>query len=280
MDAPTTPIPLQDPIGGTQPQAFGADSSTRSSKSRAARTAANPLFPVNLADLLIRHSQANHKRETIAFSKRRACAAYRMWVFVVWRNTMKSFSERRRDASPAQRLGLLRRRLRVSDVLAARVFPAAVFWYSGQTKVEGWRVTENAVALFREDSRLWWLSAEGRPIALYDPRVDSEEYVLVTGDRGALPEAVELLEDLRSAPADYFSALSEISALPDGGFGIMDSVFRRPVRVLRRDAPAKIRALLDARGFIESRGWEARAIDLRFADRIVLVGAYGAGNSL
>ena len=60
----------------------------------------------------------------------------------------------------------------------------------------------------------------------------------------------------------------------------MDSIFRRPVRVLRRDAPAKIRALLEARGFIETRGWEARAIDLRFADRIVLVGAYGAGNLL
>jgi cell division protein FtsQ len=143
------------------------------------------------------------------------------------------------------------------------------------------RITERrAVALFREGPRLWWLSADGQPIALYDPRADSAEYVLVTGDRAALPEAVELLEDLRSASADYFSALSEISALPDGGFGIMDSVFRRPVRVLRRDAPAKIRALLDARGFIESRGWEARAIDLRFADRIVLVGAYGAGNSL
>ena len=109
---------------------------------------------------------------------------------------------------------------------------------------------------------------------------DSAEYVLVSGDRRALPEAAGLLEDLRSMPADYFSALSEISALPDGGFGIMDSVFRRPVRVLRRDAPAKIRALLEARGFIESRGWEARAIDLRFSDRIVLVGAYGAGNSL
>jgi cell division protein FtsQ len=143
------------------------------------------------------------------------------------------------------------------------------------------RVTERrAVALFREGSRLWWLSAEGRPIALYDPRADSADYVLVTGERRDLAEAVELLEDLRAAPADYFSALSEISALPDGGFGIMDSIFRRPVRVLRRDAPAKIRALLDARSFIESRGWEARAIDLRFADRIVLVGAYGAGNSL
>ena len=32
------------------------------------RTARNPLFPVNLVDLLIRHGGANHKRETIAFS--------------------------------------------------------------------------------------------------------------------------------------------------------------------------------------------------------------------
>ena len=61
---------------------------------------------------------------------------------------------------------------------------------------------------------------------------------------------------------------------------MMDAIFRRPVRVLRSDAPEKIRALLDARGFIESRGWEARAIDLRFADRVILVGAYGAGNRL
>jgi cell division protein FtsQ len=143
------------------------------------------------------------------------------------------------------------------------------------------RVTERMpIALFREGSCLWWLSGDGRPIALYDPRADSTEYVLVSGDRRALSDAVGLLQDLRSAPHEYFSAVSEISALPDGGFGIMDSIFRRPVRVLRRDAPAKIRALLEARGFIESRGWEARAIDLRFADRIVLVGAYGAGNSL
>jgi cell division septal protein FtsQ len=143
------------------------------------------------------------------------------------------------------------------------------------------RVTERrAVALFRDASGLSWLSSDGRPIAPYDPRADSTEYVLVSGDPRALPDAVALLDSLRSTSTEYFSALSEISALPDGGFGIMDTIFRRPVRVLRRDAPAKIRALLEARGFIESRGWEARAIDLRFADRIVLVGAYGAGNSL
>lgn len=38
--------------------------------------------------------------------------------------------------------------------LAARVFPAAVFWMSGQTKVEGWSVTDNAIALFRDEYAL------------------------------------------------------------------------------------------------------------------------------
>jgi putative oxidoreductase len=38
--------------------------------------------------------------------------------------------------------------------LAARVFPAAVFWQSGQTKLDGWHVSDNAVYLFREEYRL------------------------------------------------------------------------------------------------------------------------------
>jgi putative oxidoreductase len=38
--------------------------------------------------------------------------------------------------------------------LAARIFPAAVFWRSGQTKVEGFRVTENAIDLFRDEYAL------------------------------------------------------------------------------------------------------------------------------
>ncbi len=94
----------------------------RTVPSRVARTPANPLFPVNLADLLIRHSSANHKRETIAFSKRRQSAAERLFVFAVWRNYMKSFSERRRDSTPAQRLAIVSRRLAVSEVLERRLF--------------------------------------------------------------------------------------------------------------------------------------------------------------
>jgi putative oxidoreductase len=38
--------------------------------------------------------------------------------------------------------------------LSARIFPAAVFWQSGQTKVENWIVTDSAIFLFREEYRL------------------------------------------------------------------------------------------------------------------------------
>lgn len=38
--------------------------------------------------------------------------------------------------------------------LAARIFPAAVFWFSGRTKVEGWHVTDSAIALFQDEYRL------------------------------------------------------------------------------------------------------------------------------
>ncbi|MEZ4649996.1 MAG: hypothetical protein R3E97_14645 [Candidatus Eisenbacteria bacterium] len=61
--------------------------------SRAARTKDNPLFAVNLTDLLFRHSHANHRRETIAFSKRRMAAISRAQVFRVWRNWVKRRKE-------------------------------------------------------------------------------------------------------------------------------------------------------------------------------------------
>jgi len=91
--------------------------------SRSPRTTRNPLFPANLADLLLRHTGANHKRQTIAFSKRRQAALYRAALFTVWRNYLKPTSERRRDAPPAVRLGVIRRRLGVEEILEKRLFP-------------------------------------------------------------------------------------------------------------------------------------------------------------
>lgn len=99
--------------------------------SKALRSASNPLFAVNLADLLLRHTGANHKRETIAFSKRRQNACYRAAIWMVWRNYIKSVSERKRDDPPAVRMGVIPRRLTVDDILREREFP----W---RRKLTGW----------------------------------------------------------------------------------------------------------------------------------------------
>jgi putative oxidoreductase len=38
--------------------------------------------------------------------------------------------------------------------LAARVFPAAIFWQSGQTKIAGWHLKPSAIALFQNEYQL------------------------------------------------------------------------------------------------------------------------------
>ena len=90
--------------------------------SKAARTTGNPLFPVNRQDLMLRHSSANHRRETIAFSKLRAAVIERAALQAVQMNFMKSFSEKRRDATPAERLGLVDHKLSLREVLRERLF--------------------------------------------------------------------------------------------------------------------------------------------------------------
>ena len=87
------------------------------------RTVHNPLFAVNLLDLLIRHSQAGHKRETLAFAKRRSASAERLSIFVVWRNYIKGRREKRRDSpTPAMCRGMASRPLRIGELLERRLF--------------------------------------------------------------------------------------------------------------------------------------------------------------
>jgi len=83
----------------------------------------NKLWEVNLTDLLIRHSSANHKRETIAWSKRRASSAYRMAIFMVWRNYGKGRREKdRASPTPAMARGLLDHKMDVQEMLSGRIF--------------------------------------------------------------------------------------------------------------------------------------------------------------
>ena len=91
-----------------------------------ARTPGNPLFPVNLLDLLLRHNSANHKRETIAFSKRHQAVIDRAALLLLWRNYTKRFSENHGGGTPAMRLGVCGRPCGARVLLARRYFPSRV----------------------------------------------------------------------------------------------------------------------------------------------------------
>ena len=74
---------------------------------------------------LLRHSQAHHRRETIAFGRKRALVFGRAALFAVWRNVIKLVTERRpTQTTPAMRLGLTSKQWGWRDVFAERLFAA------------------------------------------------------------------------------------------------------------------------------------------------------------
>ena len=68
----------------------------------------------------------NHTRETIAYSKRRVCAAERLMIFLVWRNWMRPYSILRKGKTPAMRLGLIDYQVGVDELLEKRYFPSRI----------------------------------------------------------------------------------------------------------------------------------------------------------
>lgn len=87
------------------------------------RDANNSLWVVNLLEMLIRHSSANHKRETIAWSKRRQASAERLVILLVWRNYIKGRREKVRGSpTPAMERGMMDRPLEISELLSGRIF--------------------------------------------------------------------------------------------------------------------------------------------------------------
>jgi hypothetical protein len=116
------------------------------------RTRASNLFPVNLADLLVRHSGADHRRETIAYDKRRQGGLERLALFAVWRNAIKWRRENHPGETAAMKAGMATRRLRWAEVFAHRRFPREhelpgswwnYYWRRVKTAALGDRQTEN-----------------------------------------------------------------------------------------------------------------------------------------
>jgi transposase len=82
------------------------------------------MFPVDQLHQLLRHSCADHKRETIAFGRRLESILGRAYLMAVWKNFIKARSERKPDRStPAMHVGLTDTRWRFERLLARRLFP-------------------------------------------------------------------------------------------------------------------------------------------------------------
>ncbi len=90
------------------------------------RTAHNPLFHVNKADLGLRHDGSNHKRETIAFSKRHQCVIERAAIHVMTVNFSRPFSTNHDARTPAMRLGVAETPRSPEALLEGRLFATRV----------------------------------------------------------------------------------------------------------------------------------------------------------
>jgi hypothetical protein len=98
----------------------------RTISSRALRDHRNPLFEINALDSFLRHSSANHRRETIAASKRRQASSERLAVFMVYRNFVKWRHENRPGATPAMLRGIVSRALTAREILVRRLFVSQI----------------------------------------------------------------------------------------------------------------------------------------------------------
>jgi len=107
------------------PRAIGAlncNARHQITSSKQRRDERNPLWEINVLDLMIRHSTAAHKRETIAWAKRRQASIEKLTIFQVWRNYMKRRREKGNHTTPAMRLGVASRPWRLRDLLSGRLF--------------------------------------------------------------------------------------------------------------------------------------------------------------
>jgi len=106
-----------------------------------ARERDRQMFAVDLLHKLWRHTQAHHRRETIAFGRRSNAVMERGFLFIVWRNFVKKVSERTGEPiTPAMRLGLVPRPLEWSQVFSRRLFPKRIGLPRGWMKIyrRGW----------------------------------------------------------------------------------------------------------------------------------------------
>jgi len=101
-------------------RAFGRDRLVhRTTSSRLPRTTANPLFPINHTEAMLRDLSGRLRRESWLVSKRRRYLDLGLQIFIAYRNYVRRRFNFDRE-SPAEILGFVRRRMTETEVLSWR----------------------------------------------------------------------------------------------------------------------------------------------------------------
>ncbi len=105
---------------GLAAQAFGKNRLVhRTTSSRLPRTTANPLFPINHTEAMLRDLTGRLRRESWLVSKRRRYLDLGLQIFIAYRNLVRRRFNFDRE-SPAELLGFVRRRMTETEVLSWR----------------------------------------------------------------------------------------------------------------------------------------------------------------
>lgn len=133
-------------------------------------------------------------------------------------------------------------------------------------------VERSEAALYRRGAELDFVDREGRLIDRYDPRGGAADLPILSGGDPALqlPAAMLLLAELEVTNPNWSAGLSELEILGGEDFRLFTAELPFPLLVRAGTLEDKTRRLQALLPQIKDRYSEVKAVDLRFARRIIV----------
>lgn len=104
---------------------FGVRLRHQRTSSKERRNSKNPLFPVNHTFAMLRDGISRLVRRSWAASKKRERLEWHLWIWIAYRNYVRTITNKLTRTTPAMALGIVQRRLRREQLLAWRAMPKA-----------------------------------------------------------------------------------------------------------------------------------------------------------
>ena len=101
---------------------FGERLVHHTTSSRVPKSYGNPLFPINNTLAMLRDGLSRNVRRNWGVTKKRFALEHHLWIWITWRNYVRSITNKNRRQSAAMAAGIIDRMLEIPDLLRWRVF--------------------------------------------------------------------------------------------------------------------------------------------------------------